>query len=163
MKGDVMRGAVAWGGTFQIIIETPEGPGKRRVINLKNLITDAGLNYLAQLLNGVINAPTEIRYFAFGTSNVAPAATDIKLGNEVFRKVVTKQERPGTGQLVTTVFVASYELVGTAVAEIGIFAGPTATATANSGVMLARVLYSRTKTALESWQVQRTDTIQRAP
>lgn len=151
---------ITWEGTFQIIIE---GPEKRQVINLHNMITDAGLNYMAQLLDGVINAPTEIRYIAFGTSNVAPAAGDIKLGNEVFRKAVTKQERPGTGQLVTTVFVASYEMLGTAVAEIGVFAGPDATDAANSGVMIARVLFSRTKTALESWQVQRTDTIQRAP
>lgn len=44
-----------WEGVFQIIISTP-----RRVksVNLRNMITDAGLNYMASLLDGTVAPPT---------------------------------------------------------------------------------------------------------
>ena len=146
-----------WEGTFQIIIKSPY---ERRVARLRNMITDAGLNYMRDLLDGTITLPTSIQYIALGTSNTAVAATDTKLGNEVFRKEVTKQEVMGTGEVQTTCYIAPYE-ANEQIEEIGIFAGPNATATKDSGVMIARVLWSHLKTELESLQIVRTDTIGR--
>lgn len=147
-----------WDGIFQITIKNPY---KHKTISLHNLITDAGLNYMRDLLDGTINPPTQIQYIALGTSNTPVAAGDIKLGNEVFRKAVTKQETPGTGQVQTTCYIAPYE-ANIQIEEIGVFAGPNATEDKDSGVLIARVLWSHLKTELESLQIVRTDTIGRA-
>ena len=150
---------ILWSGTFQIVITTPT---KRRTVQLKNLITDAGLNYIRDLLDGSINPPTQIQYVALGSSNTPASASDVKLVSEFFRKPVTKQELPGTGQVASTVYIAPYE-ANQQIEEIGVFAGPTATAQKDSGVLIARVLWSHLKTELESLQIVRTDTISRAP
>lgn len=146
-----------WEGTFQIIIESPY---KRRVISLHNMITDAGLNYMRDLLDGTINPPTSIQYIALGTSSTPVSASDTKLGNEVFRKAVTKQEKLGTGQVQTICYIAPYE-ANFQIEEIGVFAGPDATEEKDSGVLIARVLWSHLKNELESLQIVRTDTIGR--
>jgi len=49
--------------------------------------------------------------------------------------------------------------IGTVIAEVGWFATASATATANSGVLVSHVLYSHTHTATESIQFTRTDTL----
>ena len=97
---------VLWEGTFEIVITTPT---RRKTVQLTNLITDTGLNYMRDLLDGEAPSPTQIQYIAFGLSNIAPAAGNVKLGDEFFRKQVTKQELPGTGQVVSTVYIAPYE------------------------------------------------------
>ncbi len=150
---------ILWSGTFEIIITTPT---KRKTVQLRNLITDAGLNYIRDLLDGSINPPTQIQYIALGSSNTLASASDTRLGAEFFRKPVTKQEIPGTGQVASTVYVAPYE-ANQQTEEIGVFAGPGATSAKDSGVLIARVLWSHLKTELESLQIVRTDTISRAP
>ena len=149
---------IMWEGTFQIVITSPT---RRKTIQLTNLITDAGLNYIRDLLDGSINPPTQIQYIALGSSSTTPAAGDVKLGNEFFRKAVTKQDLPATGQVSSTCYVAPYE-ANLQIEEIGVFAGPNATATVDTGVLVARVLWSHLKTELESLQIVRTDTISRA-
>jgi len=125
--------------------------------NLKNLITSAGKNLLAEALrNNVIDC--EIKYIGIGSDNTAPTTADTTLGNETFRKAVTSQIAGGTGITITNLYVAPEEAVGT-IEEIGFFSGAAASATTDSGIMFARVLYSRTKTAVESIQIERTDTI----
>lgn len=146
-----------WEGTFYITITSPT---RRKTVQLTNLITDAGLNYVRDLLDGSINQPTQIQYIALGSSITAPAAADVKLGNEFFRKAVTKQDLPGTGQVSSTCYVAPYES-NQQIEEIGVYAGPNATATVDTGVLVARVLWSHLKTELESLQIVRTDTISR--
>jgi hypothetical protein len=152
----VVRESVLWSGSIRIIIETST---RRRIVSLTNLITDVGLNLMRDTLAGLV-ADAEVKYVAVGTGNTAPAATDTALAAEVFRKAVTKQELPGTGQVQTTCYIAPYE-GNYAIQEIGWFAGPDAGATPGSGILVARVLYSRTKTELESWQIVRTDTFGR--
>ena len=81
-----------------------------------------------------------------------------RLGNETFRKQVTSQAAGAVGVTITNLYVAPEEAVGT-IEEIGFFSGSSASATTDSGTLFARVLYSRTKTAVESIQIERTDTI----
>ena len=125
---------------------------------LKNLITSAGKNLLAESLrNGSLDA--EIKFIGIGSDNTAPSSGDTTLGNETFRKAVTSQTAGGSvGVTITNLYVAPEEAVGT-IEEIGFFSGSSATATTDSGTLFARVLYSRTKTAVESIQIERTDTI----
>ena len=125
---------------------------------LKNLITSAGKNLLAESLrNGSLDA--EIKFIAIGSDNTAPSSGDTTLGNETFRKAVTSQTAGGSvGVTITNLYVAPEEAVGT-IEEIGFFSGSSASSTTDSGTLFARVLYSRTKTAVESIQIERTDTI----
>lgn len=153
-----MRDNLSWLGEFQIAILSPN---ERKVVRIKNLITDAGLNYFIDLLRGAIGPPIGIRYVALGTSNTQPSTTDVKLGNEFFRKAITKQETIGTGQLQSTWYIAPFEANDVQIEEIGIFAGPDATSTKDSGILVARVLWQHTKNQLESLQIVRTDTIGR--
>ena len=126
--------------------------------NLKNLITSAGKNLLAESLrNGSLDA--EIKFISIGSDNTAPSSGDTTLGNETFRKAVTSQTAGGSvGVTITNLYVAPEEAVGT-IEEIGFHSGSSASSTTDSGVLFARVLYSRTKTAVESIQIERTDTI----
>jgi hypothetical protein len=125
--------------------------------DLTNLITSAGKNLLAEALRESI-LDCEIKYVAIGSDNTTPNAADTTLGNETFRKAVTSQIAGGTGVTITNLYVAPEEAVGT-IEEIGFFSGTFASATTDSGILFARVLYSRTKTAVESIQIERTDTI----
>lgn len=141
-----------WIGSYEIISED-----ERFII--KNLITDIGLNMLRDALNGDITT-SEIKYLALGTVSTTPSNVDTQLGGEIFRTPFVTSSKPGTGQLDKTAIVLDSEAVAS-IREIGIFAGSTATTTANSGIMVSRVLYSRNKTNLESIQIVRRDTIQR--
>jgi hypothetical protein len=125
--------------------------------DLTNLITSAGKNLLAEALRES-TLDCEIKYIAIGSDNTAPDTADTTLGNETFRKAVTSQIAGGTGITITNLYVAPEEAVGT-IEEIGFFSGTSASATTDSGILFARVLYSRTKTAVESIQIERTDTI----
>jgi len=125
---------------------------------LKNLITSAGKNLLAESLRNA-SLDAEIKFIAIGSDNTAPSSGDTTLGNETFRKAVTSQTAGGSvGVTITNLYVAPEEAVGT-IEEIGFFSGSSASATTDSGTLFARVLYSRTKTAVESIQIERTDTI----
>ena len=122
-----------------------------------NLLTTVGKAMVIDLLDGSI-ADGEIKYMAVGSDSTAPAITDTTLVAETFRKVMTTQTQPTTITLLSVVYIAPAEAVG-AIEEIGWFAGAAAGAGADSGIMVSRVLYSRNKTALESLQVERTDSI----
>ena len=128
------------------------------VTKLKNLIVDTGLNMLRDAKDGAIS-DCEIKYVAFGGTATAVDHAQIKLTSEFFRKVMTSKTPGAVGILVSTVYIAPYEANVPKIEEIGWFAGVGATIAADSGIMVARVLYSHAKTALESLQVVRTDTI----
>lgn len=147
--------ATPWDGEVRIVVRKPGRAGRVTVIN--NLIVDAGKALLAQALRDGAALP-EITYVALGSDNTAPAAGDTTLGTETFRKAVTLQEE-GTNpnQTVTTVYIAPPEGNGQ-IEEIGWFGGA-ATAAADSGTLIARVLYSKLKDNLESIQIERTDTV----
>ncbi len=124
-------------------------------VRRKNLIVNVGLNMVRDALDTAA-FDAEIKRVALGTDNTAPALTDTQLGTEVFRKVVTSTSTPAVGQLNTVWYIAPAEAVA-AIEEIGWFAGAAAGAGANSGILVARVLYSHNKTALESIQIERLD------
>lgn len=124
-----------------------------------NLITNDGLNMMRDGLYGAGGAQDlEIKIFGIGSDATAPLVTDTDLGTETFRKARTSQSKPGTGQQRYVQYIAPTEAIGI-IEEFGWFAGAGAlVGTPNSGIMVSRVLYSRVKTALESLQIERTDT-----
>jgi hypothetical protein len=101
----------------------------------KNLITQAGLNFLAALL---INEQTNAIPFhlALGAGTTAPAATDTRLVAEGLRKSVSAKTRQANMVRLRTFFLAN-EANGTWY-EFGIFLA--GTANPDSGTLLNRIV-----------------------
>ena len=112
--------------------------------------TTVGKNAERDAKSGAANA--KVFYIALGTGTTAPSSGDTTLVTEVFRKAITTYAVGATGIITANVYIEPAEAVGIVVAEVGIFGGDLATETANTGTMLARVLYSptHTKTSTES-------------
>jgi hypothetical protein len=121
-----------------------------------NKIMDVGLNWLADALRSTAFTP-KITYMGVGTTNTAITSTQIALSSETFRKLITNQTTGAVGVVNTITYIAPSEALGT-IAELGWFAGTSATVVAGTGCMISRYLYAHTKTALESITVTRTDT-----
>lgn len=101
----------------------------------KNLIVQAGLNYLASLLIAE-NPNTMSIHLAMGTGTTTPAATDTKLVAEGLRKVVSAKTRQANMIRLRTFFLSS-EANGTWT-EFGIFLA--GTDQKDSGTLLNRIV-----------------------
>ena len=155
-----MQDNTGWQGYFDIFIKSKDGDWEHDR-TIKNTITDGGLNLLRDCLYSN-TTDGMIRYVAVGTSSATTLTTATQLTNEIFRKpIYSKATTSATGTIITTTILFETEAVAN-IQEIGVFAGSTASATANSGIMISRILYSRNKTNIESIQIQRTDSIGRA-
>lgn len=124
--------------------------------DISNTITTAWLNHIRDGLDGGVT-DLKVKYMAWGSSATAPLASQTQLVTESGRKQITQYTDGADGVQQTLTFLAPGDAVQQ-IEELGWFAGPAATATADSGVMVARVLYSKNKTALETIQVTRDDT-----
>lgn len=153
----LLKSINGWLGEYVIEIKHKSGKVERQ--SIKNRITNAGLNMLRDALNGEIS-DVELKYLALGDGNTPVSNNDNQLGNERFRTGWISQVKPGTGQLQSTAIALDNEAVFH-IREIGIFAGSDATESANSGILVSRILWDRKKTELESIQFVRTDTITR--
>lgn len=120
-------------------------------------VTNAGLNLLRDAQVGALTGTlvdARIYYVAVGTSSTSPTASDTQLGAEVFRKAMTSYaDGASAGEGIFTLYLSPADAVGVAIAEVGWFAGSGAGPGANTGVMVARVLYSHTKLNTESIQM----------
>jgi hypothetical protein len=117
-------------------------------------ITNAGLNLLRDAMLGAAT-DTTVHYVAIGTGTSTPTATQTQLDTEVFRKAVTSYSNGGSdGEGIITMYLSPQDSVGTTIGEIGWFAGSSATSSSNSGVMIARALYSPTHTHTNQESIQ---------
>lgn len=131
-----------------------------------NQICDTGRNLIADILGARTTTGLNISYVALGSDNgtITPVATtNTQLGAEQFRKAYTSSARSATGANQTIGYIAPNEACSSGgtgtnftINEIGWFAGA-ATSTANSGILVARILYTRAKAQTESLQITRTD------
>jgi len=137
-------------------------------VTLKNTITNLLFNLYRDALAGdfgnILDA--KIKHIAIGDDNTAPVVTDTTLGNEVFRVALTDEDVSVTAQYTTVFYLAPDEAIG-AIEELGWFAGTGSNdwgggAGKDTGTLIARVLYSHTKTSVESIQFERVDTITEA-
>lgn len=153
-----MKEKVSWSGTFEIEVRDTE-TGEIRTKIIHNKVMDTVLSQLVSTLQGN-NPNLEIKYLALGTSNAAVTTSDTELGAEIFRTPVSAQTVSAVGELTTDFTVLDAEAVGN-IQEIGIFGGSTATATANTGTLISRVLWSKIKTNSEELSFKRIDKIGR--
>lgn len=147
---------IKWRGDIVIEILNPGGT----VIETKricNEIKNTGLNMMRDALKGSVTDP-QIKYLAWGSDATANDPTQTKLVAEEGRKAITSQTAGATGVLVSVCYLAASEANSPKIEELGWFAGPAASATKDSGILVARVLYSHQKTSLEALNVARTDT-----
>lgn len=143
-----------WSGEFQIFIN-----GKH-VKTICNRVMDAALNKMANILAGV-SPDLQIKYLAVGTSNTSVTNTQTQLGAEIFRTIpVTSPTLTATGEITTEFILLESEAIGN-IEEIGIFCGASATSTTNSGTMLSRILWKKTKTNSEEITIKRIDRVVR--
>jgi hypothetical protein len=126
---------------------------------IKNRIMDTVLSQMVGAYKGD-SLDLEIFYMALGTGNTAITNTDTTLDTEIFRTPITLQEDVTTGEIVTTFTVLDSEAVGS-LEEIGIFGGSTATASADTGTLISRILWSKVKTNSEEIEFRRTDKVVR--
>ena len=116
-------------------------------------ITNDGLNLLRDGASG--NNNSKVTYVAVGTSNTSPTVNDHQLGAEVFRKKITSYTNGASnGEILVTGYLNAADAVGVVIAEVGFFGGNSASSSANSGVLVARGLYSHTKLSTEGIQLQ---------
>ena len=155
-----MKSKWKWTTNIKITAFDLEGNVKD-VQEFHNLITTVGLGMVIDFLWGDLG-DGEIKDMAVGDDSTAPALANTILGNETDRWVMTTQAEASTTSLLSTVYIPPADAVG-AIEEIGWFAGAGCDGVGpDTGIMVSRVLYSRNKTALESLQVERLDTIAEA-
>ena len=122
---------------------------------IKNRIMNLALDEMLKVLQGTAT-DLKIEYMALGTSNTAITNNDLTLGAEIFRTPPIAQAKTGTGELSTTFTVLDSEAVAQ-IEEIGIFGGSGASITADTGTLISRILWSRSKTQNEEIQFSRLD------
>ena len=155
INGPHFEARLGWSGQVDVLVVSLRGAVLEHIV-IPNLITDAGLDLVRDGLKGDAQN-TEIKYMAWGGDATAPTTADTALGNEGGRRQITTRSTAGTGALRSTTIIASTE-GNEQIEELGFFAGDDATSVTGSGILVARVLYSRLKNDRESIQVDRTDT-----
>lgn len=102
--------------------------------------TNGWLNLTRDGMSGADNP--KITYVAIGSGTNTPTSGDTQLQAETFRKAVTTYSNGGTGELFVSLFLGPSDAVGYDIEEVGLFGGNAATTTPNSGVLIARGLWS---------------------
>lgn len=118
-------------------------------------VTSAGRNLFAAAAMGTDSC--QITFVAVGTSNTTPTANDKKLAAEssasgARKSIPTSAIAAGTnpGELIVTITLQAPDASNVNIQEVGFFGGKSATSTKDSGVLIARALYSHTKLATEN-------------
>ncbi len=116
-------------------------------------VTNGWRTVLRDIQIGARTTALTIDYVAVGTGTTAPTAADTRLAAEIFRKPITQRAAgAAVGEALFTLSLAPQDIPGTTIQEVGWFSG--GTAAANSGTLIARVLYVHLHTASENLNLQ---------
>jgi hypothetical protein len=121
--------------------------GEKKVFTKKNLITNAGKNYILKRLGADQFVPgMRFSHCALGTGTTAPTINDTQLQTEIYRNnMASASDNINVGYW--SAFYTATETTG-AYKEFGIFIN--GTSTANSGTLFSRVSINITKSNVES-------------
>lgn len=119
-------------------------------------VTTVGRNLFAAAAAGTDTC--QITYIAVGTGNTTPTANDKKLALESAvagaRKSIvssgTVAAGTNPGEVIVTIVLQAPDASNVGIQEIGFFGGKSASSTKDSGVLIARALYSHTKLPTET-------------
>lgn len=123
----------------KIIMKHHLKSGKIKEEVILNRVMNDWLNEVITMLTGTSSNDYEMKWLALGTDNTPITDSDIQLGNEVFRIPVVSLSKTDVGRVRSEFFLADTEAL-VVVQEIAFFCGSNATAAANSGRMLSRIL-----------------------
>jgi hypothetical protein len=152
--------AIHYTGEWEIKIKNVE-TGEIKIEKAKNRIVNNGLD---ELIKGLVYSTyndLKIRKLAVGSSSTAISNYDTALYGETFRcSPSVEPYHYSVGTVATEFVIQTTEANGT-IEEIGIFISPTATVTANTGILLSRMLWHHIKTSAEEITFTRLDSMQR--
>ncbi len=115
---------------------------------VNNTFCTVGKNAIADALRGTeTNTRGIITWCALGTNSTAPTAADIKLGTEIFRKLISVRSVAANVAQFQTFFTTA-EANGS-LREAGLF-GDDASATTDSGTLFSKLAINRTKTSSDT-------------
>jgi hypothetical protein len=146
---------IGWQGLWKIKVIDSKTREVIEETEVKNRIMNLALDELLKVLEGDAT-DMELKYMALGTDDTPLTNNDLTLGTEIFRTPPISQNKTGTGELTTVFTVLDSEAVGN-IEEIGIFGGTGAGAGVDTGLMISRILWKRTKTNSEEIQFSRVD------
>lgn len=121
-----------------------------------NTITNNAFDEIIKPLYGIA-ADMEIKYLGYGSGTSTPDATQTELDTELGRVADIGLARSDVGQVVSEFLIPSATVA--TINELAIFAGSTSSGYADTGLMIARVLWAHDKVAGEEIFIQRVDTI----
>ena len=104
-------------GVYRLVFERKDG--EKRVVEIKNKITDKGLEFLTKAPLGLNDAGSKWLYIALGDDGTSASAGDTALKNEVYRGMVSSRNRIGNKSLAS-LFIP-YDEANFTIEEIGIF------------------------------------------
>ncbi len=128
-------------GEYEIIIRRAADGEIISRRKIKNQLTTVNQTLRDAQLMGTYSQAADylqIKYFAFGTGTTQATASDTQLVSEQFRKQLTTLGNPTAGTVESVVSLGTGE-ANFHITEIGVFCGPNASGTANTGTMLSRV------------------------
>ena len=108
----------------------------RQTVVVNNLIVDVGKGLVGDMLIGAV--VVGLTYHALGTNLTPPAAGDTQLGTESIRKTLVSLVRVGNIVELDAFYLAAES--NFFIQEAGIFGGPLASATPNSGTLFNHFL-----------------------
>ena len=152
-----MKESVSMRGEYLIEIRRLDGE-LIDTIRLHNKLMKINRDVRSQMLLGTYtggNDALHIKYFAFGTGTAAATENDTRLTAEVYRKQITQIDSPSAGVVRSVVSLGALEC-NEHIREIGVFCG-TATAVANSGTMISRILVDIEKNSNVTLNIVRSD------
>lgn len=150
-------------GFFKVFSINPKTNIIKLLLSKENLIMTRFFNYDSLPIVGTNTADdVKFKHCGIGDDNTAPTSTDTTLGNEVYRVALAYQVTDGAGEAISEFYITDTEFSGD-IEELGIFSGNSsddwnAGAGADTGELLAHILWSHTKTTSEEILIQRTDT-----
>ncbi|MDL2293215.1 phage tail protein [Ruminococcaceae bacterium OttesenSCG-928-D13] len=133
--------SVAMSGQYQITATDRNGK-IRGFWCVRNQLTKINIDIRTDMLQGVATGyawdDLAIRYFAFGDGTAPAAMSDTRLANERFRKPITQMQKPNDTTIQSIVNLLTEE-ANFNIREIGVFCSSSATADADTGILLSRV------------------------
>lgn len=144
--------ALALTGVLVVEIRSARTGRLLRRLRESNLVVNAGLTLVRDLLDSTIAAPTPPTHLAFGTDATAAAGTQTALVAEVFRDALTSRVR--TGLTITFKhFLSSSQANGNTLREWGLFNAAAAGTMFSRAVFGSPIIKTTSITVTSQWTV----------
>jgi len=142
-------------GELKVTIRDAKTGKIKSVDRYKNVFTNLGKNSIADALRGTTsNNKGIITYCAVGTDDTAPVASNVALGTEIARKLISTREI-ADGALNVAVFTTFFNVseANGSLKEVGLF-GDDASGVADSGTIFTHADIDRVKSSADTLTIE---------